>query len=101
MQQEGRWRVHLPRLPIPVMAPKRSASASPEPSTASRDAISDSSSDGERLQHGLLGRPCAACWAVHVLGVKQREGEGALSNFAGTRLRITNPWPAVISNEGL
>ncbi len=26
--------VHLPRLPIPVMAPKRSASTSPEPSTA-------------------------------------------------------------------
>jgi hypothetical protein len=30
----GLWRVHLPRLPIPVMVPKRRASASPEPSTA-------------------------------------------------------------------
>jgi hypothetical protein len=45
----GLWRVHLPRLPIPVMAPKRSASTSPEPSTLSSDARSDSSSDGERL----------------------------------------------------
>jgi hypothetical protein len=30
----GLWRVYLPRLPIPVMAPKRSASTSPEPSTS-------------------------------------------------------------------
>jgi hypothetical protein len=45
----GLWRVHLPRLPIPVVAPKRSASTSPEPSTAPSDAISVSSSDGEQL----------------------------------------------------
>jgi hypothetical protein len=41
------------------MAPKRSASASPEPSTASRDVSSNSSSDGEQLpaqQTTRLGR---------------------------------------------
>jgi hypothetical protein len=43
------WRVHLPRLPIPVMAPKRSASTSPELSATSSDASSYSSSDGEQL----------------------------------------------------
>ncbi len=45
----GLGRVYLPRLPIPAMSPKRSASASPKPSTSSRDARSDSSSDGEQL----------------------------------------------------
>jgi hypothetical protein len=39
----GLWRVNLPRLPIPVMAPKRSASTSPAPASDS------SSSDGEQL----------------------------------------------------
>ncbi len=39
----GLWRVHLPRLPIPVMAPKRSASTSPELSATSSEP-SDSSS---------------------------------------------------------
>jgi hypothetical protein len=45
----GRGRVFRPRLPIPVMAPKRSASTSPEPSTSSSDASSDLSSD---MTHG-------------------------------------------------
>jgi hypothetical protein len=43
------WRVHLPRLAIPVIAPKRSASTSPELSATSGESGSDSSSDGERL----------------------------------------------------
>jgi hypothetical protein len=48
--------VHLPRLPIPAMSPKRSASTSPEPSTSSSDVGSDSSSsDGEQLPAHLLG----------------------------------------------
>jgi hypothetical protein len=61
--QGGLWRVYLPRLPIPVMAPKRSASASPEPSIAPSDASSDSCSDGEQLpaqqttRSGRVSRP--------------------------------------------
>jgi hypothetical protein len=61
--REGLWRVHLPRLPVPAMAPKRSASTSPEPSTSSSDASSDSSSDGEKLpaqqttRSGRVSRP--------------------------------------------
>jgi hypothetical protein len=45
----GLRRVHLPRLPIPVMAPKRSAGTSSSTSISSSDASSDSSSDGEQL----------------------------------------------------
>jgi hypothetical protein len=61
--------VHLPRLPIPVMAPKRSASASPEPSTQ-------------------MGRPCAACWAVHVLALRRRRRS---LEPAPSSLRLTLP----------
>jgi hypothetical protein len=45
----GASRVYHPRLPIPAMSPKRSASASPELSATSSDVGSVSSSDGERL----------------------------------------------------
>jgi hypothetical protein len=50
------WRVYLPRLPIPAMAPKRSASTSPEPSTSSSEP-SDSSSGGEQLPAQQTTRP--------------------------------------------
>jgi hypothetical protein len=57
----------ITRLPIPVMAPKRSASTSPEPSASSSDVGSVSSSDGERHN---VGHPLAV-WhvllAVHPL----------------------------------
>jgi hypothetical protein len=57
--QEGRWAlggcgVYLPRLPIPVMAPKRSASTSPEPRTSSSDVGSGSSS------HVALASECCS-----------------------------------------
>jgi hypothetical protein len=62
------------RLPIPVMAPKRSASTSPELSASSSDIGSVSSSDGERLpgqqttRSGRTSQPpnpqLAACFAL-------------------------------------